>query len=188
MRIRLLAAATVLTLAASAGCSDAEKTPAQPPAPSADGPVSAGTEHVDLCMPMPVTSHDATFGNTVLLNSGSTDATITGVSAVDPQGLRISEVSIVVLNDMLFGSSTAYPPRSIKFPGKTAQWQTRRPAAGHQVGPAKDGTNYNLIAHVLKDDGTSEASLRAMRVDYTVDGQAYSTETTFSYTLKPRCS
>jgi hypothetical protein len=138
-------------------------------------------------MPQPAGSRDATLGVDVLRNTGTEPLTVTNVSAVRARGLRISEAVVIPLKDSpLFGGSTSWPPGPIAQPKQAAQWQTRQPANGFRV-PPRDGTNYNLVAHVVKDAGISEGSLHALRVEYTVGDRPYFAETNNGLSLKPAC-
>ncbi|WP_350276200.1 hypothetical protein [Kribbella sp. HUAS MG21] len=141
-----------------------------------------------LCLPMPDGGGDVALGHDVVRNQGSEPATITRVSAVDAEGLRVAEAVAVAIDDQtLFGVWTAWPPRSVKEPVKAAQWRTRRPALGYVLPPAAT-TTVNLVVHVVKDPGVGEATMRALRVDYSVGERSYFAETTVRIALKPRCS
>lgn len=146
--------------------------------------MTAGDAHAELCLPM-TTGRDASFGDIVLVNDGVDEAVITGVTAVDPANLRVEESVVVAHQTALFGGSTAWPPRSAgASPERARLWRSRRPAIGYRV-PHDDGTNYNLVVHTIKGDG--EATLAAVRIDYTVNGRAYWVNTAVTYHLKPRC-
>jgi hypothetical protein len=183
MRFFVLASATML--AVCVGCSGADKAPERP-APLGNGPLTAGGGHASLCMPIPVTGHDASIGDNVVWNKDTTDAVITGVSAVDAKNLQIDETFIVHGKGANYGGSPTWPPTQAGYKGLDALWKTRRPAVGQRIGPP-DGKNFNLVVHAIRDDGTQAATLRAIRVDYTVGGQPYWLETAISYVLKEAC-
>ncbi|MFC9689964.1 hypothetical protein ACFTSF_15570 [Kribbella sp. NPDC056951] len=153
------------------------------------GPLSNSDESMKVCLPLAAGQSDAAWGVEVLANTGSEVLTLTGVSPIDPQGLRVSEAVIVSIaeKDDLFGAWSRWPPRSADQSPGAARWSGRRPVVGHQIKPGKQASE-NLVAHVVRDPSVSEATMRALRIDYTVGDQSYWIETNTSLALKPKCS
>jgi hypothetical protein len=163
MTRRALAAAAVLCLGALSGC-----------AVSSDGPIRFSSEHWTTCGPLPQMK-DAAFG--VYLDNLPSDTVIQDVTAVEPEGLRIVDTYLMPVSAEYSLLLDTFPPTG-QFPNR---WKKAVTTDGHDVPKGV----VNLVVHLAVDGDT--ASMKAVDIDYTVNGARYAARSNVSLELKPEC-
>lgn len=114
-----------------------------------------------------------TIGQAVLKNAGKREATITGVSLIEPLNVELLGVIAAENSDdiylgdgehvMAIGSDNAWPPSGYKQPKGAERlrgWDERAPAEGYVVEPGKE------VIFVYGVRATGPAITKGLRVEY----------------------
>ncbi|GAA0579314.1 hypothetical protein HPO96_13515 [Kribbella sandramycini] len=145
-----------------------------------DGPLQVGDGHMTVCQPQAAKNVDATLGNDVITNTGKEAMVIKKVSTVEAIGLKLADAVIMPIHEQtLVGVAGSWPPK------QAAGWGAQQPAVGYSVPPKSE---MNLVVHLVRDQAVTEASLKALRVEYTIGHRSYQLETNTTLNLRPRCS
>jgi hypothetical protein len=121
--------------------------------PPTDGPLIAGGDKAELCLPASPNS-DYTFGNQPLTNEGTEPVTVGSVALVGAHGAEIVDAFAVPVGNTLLGSVRGWPPRQDHMP-QGLEWASRSALKGAAI-PA--GEVRNLVLHLrVEQDGHFDA-------------------------------
>lgn len=128
-------------------------------------------EH-DVCVPAPSTVERGTmFGDSVLENRSDSAVTISAVELVEPQGMRLREAALVMVEPGADLIGIRHVSNSEPLP---ASWDNRVPAEGAVVRP---GEEWNLVP-IVESDAEGVASAKATRIYYeTANGKKFQQDT-----------
>lgn len=133
--------------------------------PPDSGPLNYVDEDAVWCAPAQ-RYPEVVLGARLDLPADSRPITVDRVEAVNPQGLRVTDVYVMPVDPRLRIGMSPFPP---DLPG----WRQARPGIGPVV---EGGESVDLLAKVVYE-GSGDASLDSLKIYYYHDGVLYQADT-----------
>jgi hypothetical protein len=144
--------------------------------PGSQGPLIAGGDSTEVCMPTPEKGLAAL--GAVIENSGSRVLTVRGVHLVDPSNLALEDEFIFPLDRpdsyaLSGGSTEPDDPEGIEG------WKNAQTLQGFELRP---GRRANIVVAV-DNPGPEDGTAKALEVSYTEGLRRFTAETTMTLTV-----